>query len=132
MGLRFVDGRRSEIPLTFRLVPSVWLSEEAGVLSCSDYDTGTPLPTTSVGRTIGAYAHLRVRVAFQPREVSRARAMYNDGIRMGVRVGWTGVGGWVGGWRFRIPAIPARNDRKHSGRVILLVVCVVQVGGFIR
>ncbi|CAM9487045.1 unnamed protein product, partial [Ectocarpus fasciculatus] len=60
---------RSEIPLTFRLVPSVWLSAEAGVLSCSDYDTGAPLPTSSAGRTIGAYAHLRVRVAFRPREV---------------------------------------------------------------
>lgn len=62
---------RSEIPLTFRLVPSVWLSAEAGVLACSDYDTGAPLPTSSTGRTIGAYAHLRVRVAFRPREVSR-------------------------------------------------------------
>ncbi|CAM9826222.1 unnamed protein product, partial [Ectocarpus sp. 13 AM-2016] len=60
---------RSEIPLTFRLVPSVWLSAEAGVLSCSDYDTGAPLPTSSAGRTIGAYAHLRVRVTFRPREV---------------------------------------------------------------
>lgn len=60
---------RSEIPLTFRLVPSVWLSAEAGVLACSDYDTGAPLPTSSAGRTIGAYAHLRVRVTFRPHEV---------------------------------------------------------------
>jgi len=69
---------RSEIPLTFRLVPSVWLSAEAGVLSCSDYDTGAPLPTSSAGRTIGAYAHLRVRVTFEPREVElrAARAQY--------------------------------------------------------
>lgn len=64
----FAAGR-SEIPLTFRLVPSVWLSAEAGVLACSDYDTGAPLPTSSAGRTIGAYAHLRVRVTFLPREV---------------------------------------------------------------
>lgn len=50
-------------------MPSVWLSAEAGVLSCSDYDTGARLPTSSAGRTIGAYAHLRVRVNFRPREV---------------------------------------------------------------
>lgn len=47
----------------------MWLSAEAGVLACSDYDTGAPLPTSSAGRTIGAYAHLRVRVTFLPREV---------------------------------------------------------------
>ncbi|CAN0418525.1 unnamed protein product, partial [Discosporangium mesarthrocarpum] len=61
---------RAEIPLTFRLVTSVWLSPSAGVLECSDYDTNELLPTDTRGRRIGAYAHLRVRVAFRPQEVS--------------------------------------------------------------
>ena len=43
------------------------------MLACSDYDTGAPLPTSSAGRTIGAYAHLRARVTFRPREVCCGR-----------------------------------------------------------
>ncbi|CAM9873303.1 unnamed protein product, partial [Ectocarpus sp. 8 AP-2014] len=76
----FSVWNKSEIPLTFRLVPSVWLSAEAGVLSCSDYDTGAPLPTSSAGRTIGAYAHLRVRVAFRPREVRAGYRIFVENL----------------------------------------------------
>ncbi|CAM9214516.1 unnamed protein product, partial [Phaeothamnion confervicola] len=62
------DDVRQGIPLVFRLVPSVWLSGESGVLDCSDYDTNAPLPMHT-GRKISAYAHLRIRVAFRPRQV---------------------------------------------------------------
>lgn len=49
------------------------------MLTCSDYDTGAPLPTSSTGRTIGAFAHLRVRVTFRPLEARHELDAWGEG-----------------------------------------------------
>ncbi|CAK4108569.1 unnamed protein product [Aphanomyces euteiches] len=62
----FTVWNRSEIPLVFRLVPSV-AAHEKQMLTCSDYNTGYVLGESPF--SVAAYSHMRVRVTYRPVEV---------------------------------------------------------------
>ncbi|OQS05935.1 hypothetical protein THRCLA_02005, partial [Thraustotheca clavata] len=62
----FTVWNRSEIPLVFRMIPSI-LDNNSQILTCSDYNSGYPIGENPF--QVAAYGHMRVRVTYRPLEV---------------------------------------------------------------